>query len=107
MNKKEYTEQYRRQVAELFDSVCYVCAKKYGKRFSFHHKRYIPKERTYKDFKNNDNNNYQLYILPIIQQRPQDFELLYHKYHYLVEILKKFNPERLAKLFNVTRRSTL
>lgn len=102
-SKRKETKKYKRQVAILFDSVCYVCGKKYGKRFSFHHKRYRQEERTYKDFKNND--NYQVYILQIIQQRPQDFELLCHKHHYLVEILKKFKPERLERLFCVVRRS--
>ncbi len=103
MNKKEYTEKYRRQVAELFSSVCYVCDKKYGKRFHFHHVRYRDNELVYSDFNSND--NYQLYVLPIIQNRPLDFELLCNKHHYLVEILKQFKPERLDKLFCITRRS--
>ena len=103
MNKKEEIKKYKRQVATLFDSVCYVCNKKYGKNFHFHHLKYKDGELTYKDFKNND--DYQKYILPIIEQRPLDFELLCHKHHYLVEILKRFKPERLEKLFCVTRRS--
>ncbi|MCZ6582672.1 MAG: hypothetical protein O6761_05830 [Thaumarchaeota archaeon] len=104
MKKKEIVKKYKRSVAkELFNSECYVCHKRYGKRFHFHHLRYRDNEKTYNDFSNND--DYQLYILPIIEDRPFDFELLCNKHHYLVEILKLFKSERLDRLFNVVRRS--
>ncbi len=103
-SKRKEIKKYKRQVAILFDSKCYVCDKKYGKRFSFHHILYSNNEKTYRDFSNSD--NYQLYILPIIEERPLDFELLCHKHHYLVEILKLFKSERLERLFDVARRST-
>jgi len=105
MNKKERVKEYKRQVAEqLFFSECYVCHKRYGKRFQFHHLTYRDNEKTYANFKNN-NDDYQLYILPIIESRPLDFELLCNKHHYLVEILKRFKPERFERLFDVVRRS--
>ena len=103
MNKKEYTEKYRRQVAELFSSVCYVYSKRYGKNFHFHHVTYRADTKTCRDFTTNI--SYQSYILPIIHDTPWDYELPYHKYHHLVEILKKFKPERLERLFCVVRRS--
>ena len=103
MNKKEMVKKYKWQVATLFDSECYVCGKRYGKNFQFHHLTYRGNEKTYKDFKNND--DYQLYILPIIEGAPIYFELLCHKHHYLVEQLKRFKPERLDRLFDVIRRS--
>ena len=103
MNKKERIKKWKKQVSALFDSRCYVCEKKYGKKFHFHHLTYKDGELTYRDFTNND--DYQYYILPIIEQRPSDFELLCHKHHYLVEILKRFKPERLERLFDVVRRS--
>jgi len=103
-NKKEIIKKYKKDVAkELFSGECYVCHKRYGKRFHFHHIRYVHNEKTYRDFSNKD--NYQLYILPIIEERPSDFELLCHKHHYLVEILKLFKHERLVRLFNVVSRS--
>ncbi len=106
MNKNNNNEikKWKRAVAtNLFDGVCYVCNKKYGKSFHFHHLSYREDELTYRDFKNNS--DYQKYVLPIIEQRPFDFELLCHKHHYLVEILKRFKPERLDRLFDVVRRS--
>ena len=106
MNRKEKIKKWKRQVATtLFDNRCYVCHKKYGKRFHFHHLTYKDNEKTYRDFKNND--DYQKYILPIIEQCPYNFELLCHKHHYLVEILKRFKPERLERLFDVTRMSAV
>lgn len=89
MNKKEMVKKYKRQVAtELFNSECYVCHKRYGKNFHFHHLTYKDNEKTYGDFKNNY--SYQLYILPIIEDRPLDFELLCNRHHYLVEQLEEF-----------------
>jgi len=96
-------KKYKRQVVTLYNSECYICKKKYGKRFSFHHYTYKKDEKTYRDFKNND--NYQEYILPIIQNRPYDFELLCHKHHYIVEKLKRFKPENLERLISVVRSS--
>jgi len=104
MNKKETVKKYKRQIAILFDSECYVCQKKYGKNFHFHHLTYRNEEKTYRDFNNNE--DYQLYILPIIEDRPLDFELLCNRHHYLVEKLKPFLPERLDRLFDVIRRSS-
>jgi len=104
MNKKETVKKYKRQIAmELFSSECYVCHKRYGKNFHFHHLTYRVGEKVYSDFKNND--DYQLYILPIIENRNLDFELLCNKHHYLVEQLKRFRHERLERLFDVVRRS--
>ena len=103
MNKKDMVKKYKRQVAKIFASECYVCGKRYGKNFQFHHVRYRAGNKTYRDFRTNV--SYQSYILPIIHDTPWDFELLCHKHRYLVEILKKFKPERLEKLFCITRRS--
>ncbi len=103
--KKEFIKNWKKQVAtNLFDGACYVCGKKYGKRFHFHHLTYRADEKIHSDFGSND--KYQEYILPIIEKRPFDFELLCHKHHYLVEILKRFKPERLERLFDVVRRSS-
>ncbi len=103
MNKKDDTKKYKRQVAKIFASECYVCGKKYGKNFQFHHIRYREDTKTCRDFTTNV--AYQSYILPIIHDTPWDFELLCNKHHYLIEQLKRFKPERLERLFAVTRRS--
>ena len=104
-SKKEIVKKYKRQVAKIFASQCYVCGKRYGKNFHFHHVRYRADTKTYRDFTTNI--SYQSYILPIIHDAPWDFELLCHKHHYLIEQLKRFKPERRDRLFDVIRRSTL
>ncbi len=97
-------QNYKKAVAaKHFESKCYVCGKRYGKNFHFHHLTYREDEKIHSDFSSND--KYQEYILPIIEKRPFHFELLCHKHHYLVEILKRFKPERLERLFCVVRRS--
>jgi len=103
--KKIRVKKYKRQVALSipFKGKCFVCHKKYGKRFAFHHVTYKKEEKTYRDFNSND--NYQLYILPLIQKNPSDFKLLCHNHHYLVERLKLFRPERLERLFDVVSES--
>ena len=105
MNKKDDIKKYKRQVAKIFASECYICGKRYGKNFQFHHIRYREGNKTYRDF--HSNTAYQSYILPIIHDNPWDFELLCHKHHYLLEQLKRFKPERLERLFDVVMRSTL
>ncbi len=104
MNQKNKIKKYKRQVAAIYNSECYVCKKKFGKRFSFHHLKYYTTEKTYKDF-NNNNNKYQLYILPIIEKRPKDFVLLCFKHHYTVEQLKRFKFKNLERLFDIVWRS--
>lgn len=103
MNQKEEIKLKRLQIAKRYNSECYVCKKKFGKQFIFHHKKYYSTEKTYKDF--NNNNRYQFYILPIIEKRPLDFELLCFKHHYAVERLKRFKIENLERIFEVVRSS--
>ena len=69
-NKKDEIKKLREKVIELLGSACAVCLKK-KKTMQNHHVEYTDGELTYKDFKNND--DYQLYILPIIIARPQEF----------------------------------
>ena len=86
----EELRQYREKVAKIYDSQCTVCGKKFGKYFAFHHLSYRDDEKTYRDFKNQD--DYQRYILPIIQKRPKDFVLLCRPHHRFIEIYKNMSP---------------
>ena len=104
-SKKNIVKKYKRQVAKIFASECYVCGKLYSKNFHFNHVRYRAGNKTCKDFISNI--AYQSYILPVIHDTPWDFELLCDKHHYLVEQLKRFKPERLERLFDIIRRSAL
>lgn len=105
MNKKEEIKELRERVASHYGSVCAVCKKK-KKVMQFHHLKYKEGELTNNDFKNN--NDYQLYILPIIEQRPEDFEYLCRSHHWKVtkatkSIETRKQLERLVEIVRETR----
>jgi len=99
-------DKMKREVAFLpqFDGKCYVCGKKFGKWFVFHHKRYLNSDKIYSDFK--DSYSYNEYVLPVIKSDPNRFALLCKKHHQSVEMLKKFKPENLKKLIKLVDEST-
>lgn len=104
MTQKEEIKIHRKQVATtLFDGECFVCKKKYGKNFQFHHLIYWEGGKTYRDFTNGD--AYQKYILPIIEGNSVFFRLLCNKHHYTIEQLKKFSVDKQERIFDVVRRS--
>lgn len=94
---------WKGRVANLkqFKGVCFVCHKKFGKRFLFHHLTYIEGEKTYRDFTNSE--DYQRYILPIVEANPQRFMLLCHKHHSVLEKLKRFKEENLNRLIKAVK----
>jgi len=103
MNRKEKTKIQRLYTAELLGNRCKVCGKKFGKGSTFHHIIYHKTEKTYRDFKNQF--DYQDYILPIINKRPEEFYILCTGHHLLVEKLKRFKPERFLVLVDIVVQS--
>ena len=105
MGRKEIVEKLKHDVAALpqFDLKCYVCHRKFGKYFTFHHKRYINGDKIYSDFA--DTYAYNEYVLPVIRKDPNRFTLLCKKHHKAVEALKMFKPETLDRLIKVVRES--
>lgn len=106
MIKKEIIDKMKREVASLpqFDLKCFVCNKKFGKYFVFHHKKYLNSDKIYSDFK--DSYAYNIYVLPIIKNDPNRFALLCKKHHQSVEVMKMFRLEvfdRLIKLIKESR----
>lgn len=103
-NKKDKIKKLKEEAAEFFDSVCAVCIKK-KKVMQFHHYEYREGELKSKDFKNND--DYQLYILPIVISRPEDFEYLCRSHHWKVTKSTKTKETRrqLERLLDVVRRT--
>ena len=104
-NKKEEIKKLKEIVEELLGSICTVCKKK-KKVMQNHHLEYYEDELNYKDFKNND--DYQLYILPIIIVRPQVFARVCRGDHWEVtrytktpEMREQF--ERFADLVRITK----
>lgn len=105
MARRDIVEKQKRDVAAMpqFDLKCYVCHKKFGKWFVFHHKRYLTSDKIYSNFK--DSYAYNEYVLPVIKSDPNRFTLLCRKHHKMVEILKSFKPERLDRLINIVKQS--
>ena len=79
---------------------CFICRKKYGKKFTFHHLDYKSDEKTYRDFKSSM--KYNEYILPIIDENPDRFVLLCNKCHYGVTKLSRYKRDKLERMFLVT-----
>ena len=85
-----------RRAREYYDDRCFVCHKKFGKYFVFHHIRYVDGEKIYADFENSV--DYNIYLCDSIKEHPQDFALLCNKHHHVLEMLKRFKRDRLGRL---------
>ena len=103
--KEKKKIELKQQAASWFNHKCSVCKKK-KKVMQFHHLEYKDNEKTNKDFKNNL--DYQLYILPIVNDRPEDFEYLCRSDHWKItkatkseETRKQF--ERLVEVVRATK----
>ena len=106
MSRKEDVRAKKAIVAKLFGSECYVCHRKFGKGFTFHHLYYLPTEKYYKDFKNGD--DYNEYIVEIVKKNPKQFLLLCKKHHIVVEWMLMYKPEtfkRLLKAITISKKN--
>lgn len=107
MNSKEKVNEIKSQLAKLpsFRRGCYVCGCKLHRRgMTFHHKNYIPSEKTYKDFGKNMY-EYYIYLKPIIEKSPERFLYLCTPHHQALERLKRFSSEKFEKLVKAVRMS--
>lgn len=95
-NNHDKMHRLKKEAAELFDSECFVCHKKYGRGFLFHHLKYIFGEHTYRDFE--DTVKYNLYIIPIVIKNQYRFLLLCKKCHTTLERLKQRGRANLLRL---------
>ena len=95
--KKKRIRDEKRRLAKLYKSECYICHKKFGKGFLFHHIRYVEGERTHSDFKDSD--TYNEYLCPIIEGRPKGFLLLCRNHHHILEWLKRLLPDKRQRLY--------
>jgi len=105
MNKKEKIKKLKEKAIVIFGLVCAVCYKK-KKVMQYHHLEYHEGELTYKDFKNND--DYQLYILPIIIERPEEFRRVCRSDHWKLTMATRNDEaretfERFATVVRETR----
>ena len=102
--KEEKKSELKEQAASWFNHKCSVCKKK-KKVMQFHHLEYQEGEKTSKDFKNNL--DYQIYILPIVDERPEDFEYLCRSDHWKVTKATKSAESRkqFDRLVDVVRKT--
>ena len=89
--KQEKKQRLQHQDALLFGDACSICHKK-KQIMQFHHVTYHEDEKTHRDFKNNL--DYQLYILPIVIGRSQEFEYLCRGDHWSVTRYSKTQEMR-------------
>ena len=93
-------EEKKKIAQELYAGVCYVCRRKYGKGFGFHHKEYF-----YYDLKSDDFVStiwYHCYLLEIVLNYPGRFWLLCRKCHFLM-FLADLEDARFDRLCEVVR----
>lgn len=102
--RKENVYELKKNTAKLFNSECFICHLPFGKGFAFHHRDYTKGEKTYRDFPNPL--DYQEYIVVMVRKKPNQYFLLCHPHHYLVEKLKRFkDKKKLERLFHVVLNS--
>ncbi len=104
MNQRQLLKVEKQKVALLprFKNRCFVCWKKFGRGFTFHHLWYRDDEPYYSNFK--DSTKYQLALLPYVKKRPTQFLLLCKVHHHFVEWGKKIKNEAMWKRFCLARR---
>ncbi|MCZ6582602.1 MAG: hypothetical protein O6761_05450 [Thaumarchaeota archaeon] len=89
------------KTAQIFGSKCIGCGKKYNSSFAFHHLWYIENEKIYKDFKTTE--DYNLYILPIINRNRERFRLVCGDCHAIIEQTKKKDFSKLHQFYTLSR----
>jgi hypothetical protein len=99
------TEVTRQEIAqEFYSNRCYVCQKKFGKYFQFHHLWYYTDEQVFSDFSNPK--KYWAYVSQRIMEEPNRFMLLCKICHSRIDKrrggLKRMKPDKTARLFIAT-----
>ena len=87
----------KEQVAKLFKNKCYVCHKKYGKYFVFHHLWYEVDDIIYRNFK--DSKSYNEAFIPYILKNKKRFLLLCRAHHKYVEWFSSIKDKKKRQRF--------
>lgn len=99
--KKNEIKLLKKTMAKKFKSRCFICHKKFGKGFAFHHKWYDGCEP---DYRNKD--AYWSYVADQIRKNPGQFRLLCKAHHYLIDrYLKKMSDSKFRRVCKVRRES--
>ena len=97
MNKEQVAKKY-------FKNRCYVCHRKYGKYFQFHHLWYIENDITYNNF--NNTKKYNDALMPLIIKERKRFLLLCRAHHKYVEWAHSIKNKKMWNRFNKARNMT-
>jgi len=92
MPTEKEREELRNISKELYDNRCFVCHKKRGKGFLFHHLFYTRGQYTYRD------KGYHKNLINDIRSNPKQFLLLCKKHHFVIETMKKYSYETFIRL---------
>ncbi len=103
VSKKELLEKAKKNIARKFKSRCYVCHKKFGKYFLFHHLKYIDGEPYYTDYKSSI--DYNLAVIPFIKKDTKRFMLLCRVHHHFLEWAKKLGDDKFKRFIKARRMS--
>ena len=98
--KKPSWWKEKESVAKLFQSRCYVCHKRFGKKFTFHHLHYEDITTIYRD------KDYHEKLYKDIRRHPAQFLLVCNRHHYAIENLKRYSKpifDRLVKAVEMSR----
>lgn len=104
MNRKQKIQKLKRLTAlRLFGGKCFICSKQYSQGFLFHHMKY-KNDLKYKNFRTTE--DYNEYIIPIIEKDPERFVLLCSPCHAKIDHFKRGimnfrNYDKIKKLFFV------
>lgn len=97
MDRKEIAVKY-------YNGKCFVCEKKFGKAFQFHHLWYENNEKKWNDFTNQ--NDYWEYVHTKIKLNPKRFRLLCKMCHWRIDKkrggLSRMKKDKVVRLFIVT-----
>ena len=96
-----YEEMLRVAKKGRFHSRCFVCWKKFGKGFHFHHLWYVDGEPMYRDYSNST--DYRIAVMPYIRKNPKQFLLLCTAHHRMVEWLAKMGDVKFRRLCRARR----
>ena len=94
----------RKEVAiKYYNGKCFVCQKKFGKYFQFHHLRYEKNEKKWNDFVNPE--EYWKYLQSKIFEDPTRFRLLCRICHSRIDKkrggLSRMKKDKIVRLFIV------
>ena len=107
--KKKHGDVIKAQMAFKieYNNRCYVCHKKFGRGFAFHHLWYLQKDEVhYKDY--NSSKKYNEALSKLIINNPRRFLLLCRPHHHYIEWgrnLTRKNPDKFLRFIDAVNKT--